>query len=373
MRRILLFTCIMVNTVIGTLFAQVLPPKAKALYDSAYAQDPSLVTYASNNGAKIIATPDGNSFYIQWFPSGAVPKSTPLVVSLPGSHCNAFMEFKSWHPRAQLHGCGIIALQWYRYQPNPPYDYFPDDTLYSYLDSSLTRITYPSAKALLHGFSRGGARSYAMVFYDIQKGRNYFCTTMANSGDADLQYPLYDSIDSGVYGPNFFAGKHWTLFCGGKDAIVGCAKMASTKTWLQSQGASVDIFIQDSNLDHDGFQLQSSFAYKDSILNNYLLCYSGTLSTGQEPGKSVIRLSPNPFTSQTILSLEDPTGQTGNQFKNATLTVYNAYGQQIKQIENIFGKTITLNRDNLSPGFYFIHLKENNKIFPPEKLILTDN
>ncbi|MBI4931792.1 MAG: T9SS type A sorting domain-containing protein [Bacteroidetes bacterium] len=365
MKKILFIICTALSTSITSVFAQ-LPPAAQALYDSAYAQDPIIVDSALTNGAQILATPDGNSFYVQWFPNGSAPNTTPLIVSMHGSHCNAFMEFRSWHQQALQHGCGIIALQWYRYRPNPPYDYFPDDTLYSYFDSALTNISYPSGKVLLHGFSRGSARSYAIIFKDIQSGNNYFCTTISNSGSADPNYPLYDSINSGVYGPNVFAGKHWNLFCGGLDTIVGCAKMTNTQTWLQGQGATVDIFIQDPALDHDGFQMQSSFAYKDSILDNYLLCYNGTLSVGEELNKTGIRVFPNPFSWEITLKMKD-------NFNNATLTVYNSFGKQVKQLKNISEQTITLHRDNLPSGLYFLRLTQDNKTISADKLVITDN
>ncbi|OFY85440.1 MAG: hypothetical protein A3F72_21735 [Bacteroidetes bacterium RIFCSPLOWO2_12_FULL_35_15] len=362
MKKIVLIVC-SVFTTVTNVFAQ-LPAAAQILYDSAYAQDPALVNFASTNGAQILATPDGNSFYIKWFPAGSIPGTSPLIVSLHGSDCNAFMEFKSWYPQAQLHGCGIIALQWNRYNPNP-YDYFPDDTLYSYIDSALTRINNPPYKALLHGFSRGSARSYAIIFNDIQSGNNYFCTTISNSGDADNGYPLYDSINNGFYGPNVFAGKHWNLFCGGNDTIVGCIKMTNTKTWLQSQGAIVDIFIQDPLLDHNGFQLPSSFAYKDSILNNYLQCYNEAVSVDEVVTEKAVSIFPNPFSSQT-------TFHTNSLFKEETLTVYNYFGQTVMQIKNINGQTVTLHRDNLASGLYVVRLTQDNKLIATDKLVITD-
>ena len=218
---------------------------------------------------------------------------------------------------------------------------------------------------MLHGFSRGSARSYALIFNDIQSGKNYFCTTISNSGSADANYPLYDSINSGQYGPNVFAGKHWNLFCGGLDTIVGCAKMANTQTWLQGQGATVDIFIQDPALDHDGFQLQSSFAYKDSILDNYLLCYNGMLSAGEELRKTVFSVFPNPFTSQTNF-------HTDNCFRDATLTVYNSFGQTVKQIDNLSGQSIIFYRNNLTCGLYFFCITQHNKTVTAGKLIITE-
>jgi hypothetical protein len=366
MKRILLFILISLST--STAVIAQLSGVAQVLYDSAYAQDPTLVNYVTTNGAQIISTPDSNSFYVQWFPTNTIPNTNPIIVTLHGSHCNAFMEFKSWFPQAQLHGCGIIALQWYRYNNNPPYDYFPDDTLYSYIDSSLKNITYPSEKALLHGFSRGSARSYAMIFNDIKSGNNYFCTTISNAGYIDLDYPLYDSINNGLYGSNFFAGKHWNLFCGPPEPpVIGgaCDGLDFTHTWLQSQGATVDIHIQDSLLGHNGFQLPSSFAYKDTMLNKYLECYNGVSSVYENPEEYKSTISPNPCSSQTTIHFN-------KLLVNAIITVYNLFGQEVKQLKNISGHTIIFNRDNLPSGLYFIRFTQDNKVITTEELVITD-
>ncbi len=78
-----------------------------------------------------------------------------------------------------------------------------------------------------------------------------------------------------------------------------------------------------------------------------------------------ILIFPNPFSLTTTLKIN------GN-FTNAILTMYDAYGQQVKQIKNISGQTITLHRDNLPSGLYFLRLTENNKTFAIEKLLITD-
>ena len=77
-----------------------------------------------------------------------------------------------------------------------------------------------------------------------------------------------------------------------------------------------------------------------------------------------ISVLPNPFSSQTNL-------YSDNLLKNATLSVYNLYGQTVKQIKNISGQTVILSRDNLSSGLYFIRLTEENKIYT-DKLVITD-
>jgi len=79
-----------------------------------------------------------------------------------------------------------------------------------------------------------------------------------------------------------------------------------------------------------------------------------------------IYLFPNPFSTQTTL-------QTDNLFHNATLTVDNCFGQPVKQIKNISGQSITLHRDNLPSGLYFLQISQCDKIFPLHKLVITDN
>jgi len=74
---------------------------------------------------------------------------------------------------------------------------------------------------------------------------------------------------------------------------------------------------------------------------------------------------PNPFSLWTTL-------QTDRIFKNATLTVYNAFGQIVRQLNNLTGRTIIFYRDNLPCGIYLARLEEDNNIIATGKLIITD-
>lgn len=204
-----------------------------------------------------------------------------------------------------------------------------------------------------------------MVFKDIQSGNNYFCTTISNAGDADLNYPLYAPIDSGSYGPNVFSGKHWSLFCGGLDTVTFCSEMADTKLWLQSQGAIVDIFIQDPALGHNGFQLPTSGMYKDSILNNYLKCFNGVLSLNGINNQKSYKIYPNPFSLTTVIT-------TNEVLNNATLTIFNHLGQVVTQTENISGTSIEINRQYLKSGFYQACLTQGNSTIAIFKLLVMD-
>jgi len=57
---------------------------------------------------------------------------------------------------------------------------------------------------------------------------------------------------------------------------------------------------------------------------------------------------------------------------NATINIYNAFGQIVKQINNISGQTFTLSNDNLPAGFYFLNLIENDRIIKTEKLVVSE-
>jgi len=78
-----------------------------------------------------------------------------------------------------------------------------------------------------------------------------------------------------------------------------------------------------------------------------------------------IQVYPNPFYSETTLQMD-------GFFKVATLIVYNSYGQAVKQLENLSGKTITFNRGNLPSGLYFIRLMDETTVLATDKLVITD-
>ena len=77
-------------------------------------------------------------------------------------------------------------------------------------------------------------------------------------------------------------------------------------------------------------------------------------------------VSPNPFYSSTIL-------HSDKILKNATLKIFNSYGQQVKQIRNVSGQTVILQRESMPCGLYFLHLIEGDEVHATCKLIITDN
>ncbi|MFT6503184.1 MAG: hypothetical protein ACJASQ_003316 [Crocinitomicaceae bacterium] len=78
---------------------------------------------------------------------------------------------------------------------------------------------------------------------------------------------------------------------------------------------------------------------------------------------SIIQIFPNPTSSSTTLHANEV-------LKDATLTVYNSLGQTVKETKNISGRTVILSTDNLANGHYFVHLKEENKVYTTKLTII---
>lgn len=78
-----------------------------------------------------------------------------------------------------------------------------------------------------------------------------------------------------------------------------------------------------------------------------------------------VTIYPNPFCSSTTLRAD-------KFLKNATLTIYNSCGLVVKELKNVSGQSITLQRGNLSAGLYFLSLAQDNDAVITYKLIITD-
>jgi len=110
----------------------------------------------------------------------------------------------------------------------------------------------------------------------------------------------------------------------------------------------------------DSLSMSSKISYRQS---QAIGCFTGITNSNFYPNS--FKVFPNPFSTQTTL-------QTDILLHNATFTVYNCFGQTVKEITNISGNTATFYRDNLPSGLYFIRLTQDNKQIETKKLIITD-
>ncbi|MBC7861668.1 MAG: T9SS type A sorting domain-containing protein [Bacteroidia bacterium] len=108
-------------------------------------------------------------------------------------------------------------------------------------------------------------------------------------------------------------------------------------------------------------QNDTSFYIKSPFLD----CYDLTAGIGEnEQQINSANIFPNPFSTETTVSASE-------NLSNATLIIYNSLGQQVKQQKNISGQTITLHRDNLPNGIYFLQIIKENKVYSTNKLVIT--
>jgi hypothetical protein len=242
------------------------------------------------------------------------------------------------------------------------------------------------------------SRSYAQIIYtdiaDATPSATY-PLDLNNDTVVDflIQFDLSDKImckpqDNNAYAGNFVAGEYlpWALSTANSicDTLATWydANNPGTMAWGTSTGywiGATDKYlalklIVGTNTYYgwarfDVLATSTSFTIKDyaydSSPNACIQSGQSILSILENPNNNIFSISPNPFISSTTI-------QTVGNLNDATLTIYNSYGQTLKQVKNICGQTVSLSRDHLPGGLYFIRLTEENKIIAEEKIIIID-
>lgn len=80
--------------------------------------------------------------------------------------------------------------------------------------------------------------------------------------------------------------------------------------------------------------------------------------------KSIISISPNPFTNESILEFIDQND------KMIEVEIFNSIGNKVSVFENISGNKLRLNRNNFSEGLYFYKIKTKNNYSESGKLVV---
>jgi hypothetical protein len=95
-------------------------------------------------------------------------------------------------------------------------------------------------------------------------------------------------------------------------------------------------------------------------------CYIiNTIGIDEFDQNTHVFIFPNPFTSEAIL-------QSEVHLTDVTLTVVNSVGQTVYQINNIHGKMVTIQRNALPAGLYFVQLTDNHQRIATKTCVITD-
>lgn len=108
----------------------------------------------------------------------------------------------------------------------------------------------------------------------------------------------------------------------------------------------------------DSLQTYFTSNHNSKVGCNLIVSIPEVLNSGNS-----FSIFPNPFSNETTLKID-------HDLKNATVTIINTFGQQVKQIKSFTGSEIKLYRENLSEGIYFLRLMQENKIITTCKLII---
>lgn len=186
-------------------------------------------------------------------------------------------------------------------------------------------------------------------------------------------YKLIEISDGNLVsiGGNQFVSIWVGDFYGIYDTIVYINKYTPSGSLIWSRGFSLPPFVKkllgynivethDKGFAFVGYSDDDIWMVKTDSLGNF---------NTSVPKKNLITQSisiyPNPFSSQTTL-------WSSYRFENAIIAIYNSFGMQVKQISNVFGNTICLNRENLPSGVYFLRISQLNKNVSIGKFVIMN-
>jgi N-acetylneuraminic acid mutarotase len=105
--------------------------------------------------------------------------------------------------------------------------------------------------------------------------------------------------------------------------------------------------------------------YDSSYFNDFWEYSPNNQTTHELYKDNVATIFPNPISSFAII-------KTTQTMTNASLIIYDTYGNKVKAIFNISGKQFSINREDLTNGIYYLHILQQNEICIPVKLTLTN-
>lgn len=210
---------------------------------------------------EIFPTSDRQSFVVAWKRPGTNPKR--WIVSLHGSRGYATDDLAVWYPSLKDHDVGLLAVQWWIGTDDSTRSYYAPLQIYREIDLALQRLGVLPGMAMLHGFSRGSANSYAVAAIDAGRGRRYFSLAVASSGGVAADFPPTRAILEGAFGDRPLRGTRWITAAGARDPEPdrdGIPAMRRTSAWLEAQGATVIERIEDPHEGHGALQRNAANA-----------------------------------------------------------------------------------------------------------------
>lgn len=106
------------------------------------------------------------------------------------------------------------------------------------------------------------------------------------------------------------------------------------------------------------------FDYNDPIVTNTTVNEYVTTNSLHENEQVSVKVYPNPFSSSTTVAF-------GQAMTNADIHLYNVYGQEVRKISNFSGTKLSIQKESLTAGIYFLQIK-NEQHSQKIKLIISE-
>ncbi|MCX6180861.1 MAG: T9SS type A sorting domain-containing protein [Bacteroidetes bacterium] len=260
----------------------------------------------------------------------------------------------------------------------------------------------PSTKVVLGGFTTFSLRALAMcngkintfrdddgIYYATPNCSNTLFVKTKSRIDSVLKFAQYDIIDLHFYDDV----ENWEVYYNNfKDTI--------TKPILVSEfgGPNVNYELpysdafQANRLYHyikklDSLKITEAYYFKlveggsavaahlksgviDENLNikpsyQVLQTFGDCLTLNVEVGaERKMNFFPNPAQNNTLLEFNNPNNKT------LTLTIYNSDGKIVRQVSNLSGNNVSIEKQDLSAGLYFVVLQNEKSFYASERLVL---
>ena len=146
-----------------------------------------------------------------------------------------------------------------------------------------------------------------------------------------------------------------------------------SETWIEGVGSSrhplkpaFEMYLSDPYIFTSCSAQNGVNVYNSGIANGQPTPTDCSMLLGIEavPTQSVV-FSPNPFRTQLFVT-------SNSDFENATIKIFNAVGQLVREINNINSGNVTIERENLACGIYLAQLTQNEKVSSTRKIIVSD-
>ena len=161
---------------------------------------------------------------------------------------------------------------------------------------------------------------------------------------------------------------------GGTRRRISLSNVFSSETWIEGIGSNRHPLKPTFEMPSDPYiyltcsQQNGVNVYNHGIANGQPTPTDCSMLLSIEDMKysnQKINFFPNPFKNKLTITTE-------LNFENSTLKIFNSLGQLVKEINNLNGQTITLERGNLESGIYFAQITQNNKTLEINKIIIED-